>query len=96
LIGQSRKTREQKAFPVHKATIVARFLAERGFSEDDIDRGLSYAEESQASTVREAFTLAISRIHSDREFSAGMRLDCQDPADASPRTALPLRQGPAE
>ena len=59
---------------VSSARTVARFLAERGMSDNEIDRGLHYAELHGALTIREGFVLAMSRITlSDEQLAAGMR-----------------------
>ena len=59
------------------ARTVARFLAERGVSENDIDRGLHYAELNGARTIRDGFVLAMSRVTlSDEQLVAGVRFSC--------------------
>ena len=70
-IARIRKPRSLRGPAVN--TLV-RFLAERGLSEDQIDRGLEYVEASGAYTIREAFILAMSRtLYSDQELADGQR-----------------------
>ncbi len=54
--------------------IEARFLGERGLSNDEITRGLHYAEINGARLIRERFVLAMSRVTlSDEQLYAGLR-----------------------
>ena len=80
-VSRVRKPRSLRGPAVN--TLV-RFLAERGLSEEQIDRGLEYVEASGAYTIREAFILAMSRsIYSDEELAGGQRFGFTDNSAAA-------------
>ena len=60
--------------PASTVWTLVRVLATQGLSEDEIRRGVDYAEAACAGTVTEGFVLAMSRILlSDAELAAGVR-----------------------
>jgi hypothetical protein len=62
--------------PVRSSQTLERLMVERGISQDEIERGLNYAVSAGATTTREAYNLAMSRIlFSDEELTAGARFN---------------------
>jgi hypothetical protein len=74
---------QQRVLGERSVRALARMLAERGLSEDEIDRGLDYVAISGAQTMRQAFVLAMSRVlYSDAQLAAGLRFTLVENAPA--------------
>lgn len=74
MVDKTSRSRKPRSLRGPAVNTLVRFLAERGLSDEQIDRALEYVETSGAHTIREAFVLAMSRtMYTDQELEAGQK-----------------------